>query len=88
MPVIADGEIVGLINETDLLEHMLGEGGRDEPIDELVETQFTIVESDDRVDMIGEFFKHNKVVIVVDEADEPIGIVTKIDFIDYMSDHM
>ncbi|MFB6351636.1 MAG: pyridoxal-phosphate dependent enzyme, partial [Bradymonadaceae bacterium] len=88
LPVVDDGEIVGLINETDLLEHMLGEGGRNEPIDDLVETQFAIVEPDDRVDMIGEFFKHNKVVIVVDETDEPIGIVTKIDFIDYVSEHM
>ena len=38
--------------------------------------------------MIGEFFKHNKVVIVVDQEDEPMGIVTKIDFIDYVSEHM
>jgi cystathionine beta-synthase len=88
LPVVKDEEIVGLINETDLLEHLLGEGSRDEPIDELVETQFAIVEPDDRVAMIGEFFNHNKVVIVVDDHDDPLGIVTKIDFIDYVSEHM
>ena len=88
LPVVDGGEIVGLINETDLLDHLLEEGDRDDTIEELVETHFAIVESDDKVSMIGEFFKHNKVVIVVDEADEPMGIVTKIDFIDYVSDRM
>jgi cystathionine beta-synthase len=88
LPVVDDREIVGLINETDLLDHLLGEGGREDPIDELVETQFAIVEPGDRVSMIGEFFNHNKVVIVVDADDQPMGIITKIDFIDYMSDHM
>ena len=88
VPVVDGKEIVGLINETDLLDHLLEEGDRDEPIDELVETHFAILEPSDRVSMIGEFFKHNKVVIVVDDDDEPMGIITKIDFIDYMSDHM
>jgi cystathionine beta-synthase len=88
LPVVDDGEVVGLVSETDLLDHLLGDGDRDDPIDELVETQFAIVELDDRVSMIGDFFKHNKVVIVVDDDDEPTGIITKIDFIDYVSEHM
>jgi cystathionine beta-synthase len=88
LPVLDGDEIVGLINETDVLEHLLEEGDRDDAIDELVETQFAIVEPSDRVAMIGEFFNHNKVVIVVGEDDEPMGIVTKIDFIDYVSDRM
>lgn len=88
LPVVDDGDVVGLISESDILEHLLGDGKRQDPIDELVETQFAIVEMSDRVSMIGEFFKHNKVVIVVDDDDEPTGIVTKIDFIDYVSEHM
>jgi cystathionine beta-synthase len=88
LPVLDGDEIVGLINETDVLEHLLEEGDRDDAIDDLVETQFAIVEPSDRVAMIGEFFNHNKVVIVVGEDDEPLGIVTKIDFIDYVSDRM
>ncbi len=88
LPVVDGDEIAGLINETDLLDHLLEDGDRDDAIDALVETQFTIVELDDRVKMIGDFFKHNKVVIVVDGDDQPTGIVTKIDFIDYVSEHM
>lgn len=88
LPVLDGDEIVGLINETDILEHLLEDGDRDDAIDELVETQFAIVEPSDRVAMIGEFFDHNKIVIVVGEDDEPKGIVTKIDFIDYVSDRM
>lgn len=88
LPVVDEAEIVGLINETDVLEHLLEEGNRSDPIDELVETQFTLVEPDNHVSMIGSFFQQDKVVIVVDEDEAPIGIITKIDFIDYVSDRM
>jgi cystathionine beta-synthase len=88
LPVVDDDEIVGLINETDVLEHLLEDGKRSDPINDLVETQFTLVETDNQVSMIASFFRQDKVVIVVDDDERPIGILTKIDFIDYVSDRM
>ncbi|MFW6058122.1 MAG: hypothetical protein ACOC9W_04625, partial [Persicimonas sp.] len=61
--------------------------GPSDAIDELVETQFAIVEPTNRISIIGQFFKQNKVVIVVD-GKELAGIITKIDFIDYVSRQM
>jgi cystathionine beta-synthase len=87
LPVLDAGRVVGIVNETDVLDHLLGEGAGDDPIDDLVETQFSIVEPPNRVSIIGQFFKQNKVVIVVD-GNKLVGIITKIDFIDYVSRKM
>jgi cystathionine beta-synthase len=87
LPVQDAGRIVGIVNETDVLDHLLGEGSGEESIDDLVETQFAIVEPSNRISIIGQFFKQNKVVVVVDGKDLA-GIITKIDFIDYVSQKM
>lgn len=87
LPVLDGGRVVGIINETDVLDHLLGEGAGEESIDELVETQFAIVEPTNRISIIGQFFKQNKIVIVVD-GNDLAGIITKIDFIDYVSRKM
>lgn len=87
LPVLDAGRVVGIVNETDVLDHLLGEGAGDESIDDLVETQFAIVEPSNRISIIGQFFKQNKVVVVVDGKDLA-GIITKIDFIDYVSQKM
>lgn len=84
LPVLDAGRVIGIINETDVLDHLLGDGGGDAVIDTLVEARFAIVEPTNRVKIIGQFFKQNKVVIVVDD-DQLVGIITKIDFIDYVS---
>jgi cystathionine beta-synthase len=87
LPVLDGGRVVGIVNETDVLNHLLGEGSGEEPIDELVATHFAIVEPSNRVSLIGQFFKQNKVVVVVDN-NQLAGIITKIDFIDYVSRQM
>jgi cystathionine beta-synthase len=87
LPVEDAGRIVGIVNETDVLDHLLTEGVGEDAIDDLVETQFAIVEPSNRISIIGQFFKQNKVVIVVDGKDLA-GIITKIDYIDYVSQKM
>ncbi|MFU8804282.1 MAG: pyridoxal-phosphate dependent enzyme [Bradymonadaceae bacterium] len=84
LPVLDNERVVGIINETDVLNHLLSEGGRADAIDRLVETQFAIVEPSNRISIIGQFFKQNKVVIVLD-GKKLAGIITKIDFIDHVS---
>src|SRR5690606_25998014 len=66
LPVLESGKIVGIINETAIFDHLLADGSRDELIDTLVETQFAIVDSSNRISIIGQFFRQNKIVIVVD----------------------
>jgi cystathionine beta-synthase len=84
LPVVDGSRIVGVVNETDVLNHLLEDGDRSEPIDDLVETKFAIVEPTNRVNILSQFFRQDKVVIVVD-GDDLVGILTKIDFIDHVS---
>ncbi|TXD37236.1 cystathionine beta-synthase [Lujinxingia vulgaris] len=88
LPVIDGERIVGIVNESDVLNHLLSEGGKgDDPIDGLIESHFAIVEPSNRVSLIGQFFRQNKVVLVLD-GKKLVGIITKIDFIDYVSRQM
>jgi cystathionine beta-synthase len=84
LPVTEAGQVVGIINENDVLNHLLAGGDGSDKIDGLIETQMAIVESSNRVSMVGQFFSQNKVVVVLD-GGHLSGIITKIDFIDYVS---
>lgn len=87
VPVLDGQRVVGIINESTVLNHLLSGGEHGDAIDDLVEAQFAIVEPSNRLSIVGQFFKQNKIVIVV-EDNELVGIVTKIDFIDYVSSKM
>lgn len=88
LPVLDDGRVVGIVNESDVLNHLLEDGSSgDDPIDDLVDTAFAIVEPSNRIGLIGQFFKQNKIVIVLD-GGRLTGIITKIDFIDFVSRRM
>ncbi len=84
LPVMEADRVIGLISEVNVLNHVLNGGDSDAKIDGLVETNFAIVEPSNRIALMGQFFKQNKVVIVVD-GHSLKGIITKIDFIDYVS---
>ena len=87
LPVMDGNRVTGVISESKVLEHLLGRGDHDDPIDDLVESNFAIVEPTNRLSIVGQFFKQNKVVIVED-GGELAGIITKIDFIDYVSNKL
>jgi cystathionine beta-synthase len=87
LPVLDDGRVVGIVAETDVLNHLLEEGEGSDPIDQLVDTHFAIVEPTNRIGLIGQFFQQNKIVIVMDNGRLK-GIITKIDFIDFVSRRM
>lgn len=84
LPVLDGNRITGIISESTVLDHLLNKGNHDDAIDQLVETNFAIVEPANRLSIVGQFFKQNKVVLVEDEG-KIAGIITKIDFIDYVS---
>ncbi len=85
LPVLDGERVVGIINETDLLQYLLSQDvDYGSPIEPLVKATFAIVEPANRVSLISQFFTQGRVVIVMDDQ-KLVGIVTKIDFIDYMS---
>ena len=88
MPVLAAaGErLVGIIAEADLLDHMVtGEGGLDTPIDDLVESDYATVSSATRIHLLRNILNDAKMV-VVEERDTIVGVITKIDLIEYLAE--
>lgn len=84
LPVMDGDRVVGVVAENDVLNHLLAKGHGNNPVDELAEANFAIVEPNYPVNIVGQFFKQDKTVFVVDQG-KLLSILTKIDFIDYVS---
>ena len=86
-PVMSDdGRLDGIVSESDLLKHLLSNDARiDGPIDPLVEADYATVTPDTKVALLRSIFNDAKLVVVKDKADDLIGLITKIDLIEYLA---
>ncbi|MBV6451096.1 MAG: putative cystathionine beta-synthase [Anaerolineales bacterium] len=87
MPVVsADGALVGLIEEVDLLNHMLDkhQHTQDESIDSLVQHAGATFPPDTPLEEAMPSLKNGLALLVV-ENSQPVGILTKIDVLDYVA---
>jgi cystathionine beta-synthase len=88
MPVVgADGSLVGTLEELDLLNHVLESPhahSHDESIDELVQNAMAVFPAetalDDAMPMLTQGY-----ALIIAEGGKPIGILTKIDVLDYVA---
>jgi cystathionine beta-synthase len=88
MPVLAEGQLVGMISESTLLTQMATPGSSpDDAIAPIVNRQATTVTSDTSLESAMGLFGSNPAVIVLD-GDQVAGILTKIDLIDYLTAHL
>ena len=87
MPVVGeDGALVGLIDEVDLLNHMLEHEGhsQDEAVDGLVQHARAVYPPESTLDECMPSLTEGYALLVV-ESGKPIGILTKIDVLDYVA---
>ncbi|MEO5888397.1 MAG: CBS domain-containing protein, partial [Anaerolineales bacterium] len=87
MPVVGkDGSLAGLLEEVDLLNHMLEkhEHSQDEPIDSLVQKAGAVFPPETPLEDAMTSLKSGYALIVV-ENSRPVGILTKIDVLDYVA---
>jgi len=88
VPVIdAQGKLVGVVTEVDLLEHLLHGGHEHDPaetIASIVNPNVVTVNTATSLESVLTNFERGKVVIMVDDG-KPVGILTKIDLIDLMA---
>ena len=88
MPVIGEGKLIGMISESTLLSQMAMPGASpEESIAPIVTRQVTTVTPDTRAEALMNLFGAGQAAVVVDN-DQVVGIVTKIDLIDYLAAHM
>ncbi len=87
MPVVgADGVLIGMVSEVDLLNYMLsGAGAMDHAIGEIISTDVRTVGMDTSLDMVAEIAGLGMAAVVVDADAHPISIITKIDVIDFLA---
>lgn len=88
LPVIDGDQIVGLIDEVHLLKALLDKRAQaTSPIDDFLDNNFALVEPHNRTSLLSQLFAQDKVV-VVEDAGRLVGILTKIDFIDWISSRL
>ncbi len=88
MPVVGpDGALVGLLEEVDLLNHLLDHEGahsQAEPIDALVQNAHAVYPPESTLDECMPSLTEGFALLVV-EGGRPVGILTKIDVLDYVA---
>lgn len=85
LPVLEGGRLVGLITEFDMLNALLEQRANlKTAIAGFLNMQFALVENHNRTSILSQLFSQNR-VIVVEDAGQIIGILTKIDFIDWFT---
>lgn len=86
LPVLDErGRLSGIIAEVDLLAYLVkSEGSLDHQIDELVESDYASVTPATRVHLLRNIFNDAKIVVVQDK-DDVVGVITKIDLIEYLA---
>ena len=89
MPVVGgNGRLVGIISEVDLLNHLLStkhEHPVDETIDQLVNANVPTSDPEAPLTDVLPSLMERKVVVLVDESTRPVGILTVIDALEYVS---
>lgn len=86
LPVLENGRMIGLIAEVDLLNHLVrAEGKMDDPIEPLVESDYATVTPATKIVLLKNIFNDAKLVVVQD-GDQLVGLITKIDLIDYLAE--
>jgi cystathionine beta-synthase len=85
LPVVADGKLRGIVQEVDLLRHLVtGKKTLDSPVGDLAEGDYATVTPDTKIELLQNALADAKVAMVT-EGEELVGIVAKIDLIDYLA---
>jgi cystathionine beta-synthase len=85
LPVIEKGKLRGVIGEVDLLRHLVsGQKTLGSAIGDLVESDYATVTPDTKIELLQGVLADARAAIVM-ERDAVVGIITKIDMIDFLA---
>jgi cystathionine beta-synthase len=87
LPIVDHGKLRGLVGEIDLLRHLVsGKNTPDSAVGDLIEGDYATVTPETKIELLQSVLADAKAAIVSD-GEELVGIVTKIDLIDFLSKH-
>jgi cystathionine beta-synthase len=87
LPVLDDGKLVGLVTEVELLNHMLFSThthSADETIEAMVARDVPTVQVETPMETLMSLFGTARVAVVLD-GEPVVGIITKIDLLDFLA---
>jgi cystathionine beta-synthase len=86
LPVLENGKMKGLVSEVDLLRHLVSGGGtQDSPIEGLIEGDYGTVTVDTKIELLQNVLNDARVAIVQDKDQKVVGLITKIDLIEFLA---
>ena len=85
LPVVETGKLLGAVTEVDLLRYLVsGEHSLDSPVGPLVESDYATVSPRTSIENLQGLLNDARMAVVTDD-DKIVGVVTKIDLIDYLA---
>jgi cystathionine beta-synthase len=88
MPVTSGAVLVGIVSEGDLMTFLgSGEGSPDSLVSKVMTRHVAIVSVTSPISALEELLSKNTAVVVVGDARQPIGILTRIDLLHYLTLH-
>ena len=85
IPVMQDDKLIGVVTEIDLLRYLAsGEYSLSSSIETLAETDYATVSLNTGIESIQSLLADARIAIVLDR-DEIVGVITKIDLIEYLA---
>ncbi|QQR91437.1 MAG: cystathionine beta-synthase [Myxococcales bacterium] len=85
IPVIENGKVIGAVAEVDLLRILFsGEHSLDSEIGPIVEQDYVTVSPETEIEMLNGLLNQARMAVVKDKSGV-VGVITKIDIIDYFS---
>jgi cystathionine beta-synthase len=90
LPVVDEiGRLVGMVSEVELMQHMLSsdhEHSPEETIEDVINREVRTADPDARLEDVLPELVANKVVVLVNALDQPVGILTLIDALDFLAE--
>jgi len=85
LPVVDGHKLRGIVQEVDLLRHLVsGKKTLDSPVGDLAEGDYATVTPDTKIELLQNALSDAKVAMVT-EGEDLVGIVAKIDLIDFLA---
>lgn len=87
LPIVDEGrKLAGIVTESDMLSRLVeGQCALDSTLAEVMFRRVTTIRTNQYASDLLEVFAREEVGVVVDEVDDLVGIITKIDLVDYLT---
>ncbi len=85
MPCTTQGRLTGIVTESDLLRFLIQGRDPNTPLAEVMVRRVSTVSPNDEAASLPGIFERGEVAIVVDDERHVVGIVTKMDFIEFIA---